>query len=170
MVPCVALGFFNIQMILKINETKASLLLSKTPRAGFPQTAWMETVKASRSIFVVYGVFVVCWGPFAILLLVSLIKPITYEVHMWVTWVAHLHRAVNFLIYLVTFEHFRKGTRALIGRAFESLSFHRSNSVVPEDSKGKTTDVINFQVAPSTRVIQVTPRSSLEARDPIVCD
>ena len=77
-------------------KPKASLLLSQTPGAGFPKTVWMETMKASRPIAVVYGVFVVCWGPFAILLLVSLIKPVTYEVHMWVTWVAHLHSAVNF--------------------------------------------------------------------------
>ena len=69
--------------------------------------AWQETIRSCRSLLVVFLAFCVCWLPYAVMIAVDLNDQLPMPVHLWVTWLAHLHSSINWIIYLITNSSFR---------------------------------------------------------------
>ena len=90
--------------------TTGTLSNATAPNGGSPpvQPIHKTTFRLSRSLFVVYVAFCVCWTPYAVVLASDFTNVYPFELHLWSTWLAHFHSSVNCVIYLLTSSKFRQ--------------------------------------------------------------
>ncbi|KAH3769361.1 hypothetical protein DPMN_170612 [Dreissena polymorpha] len=64
------------------------------------QKVWVETLRSSKTLLVVFIAFVVCWTPYAIVTALDVENAFPMELHLFITLLAHLHSSLNFIIYM----------------------------------------------------------------------
>ena len=75
-----------------------------------------RNIHLAKSLFVIYSVFITCWAPYALLIVIDSEDTFPHEVHLYITIFAHLHPSMNWLIYLVTNKKFADAYKRLINQ------------------------------------------------------
>ena len=113
--------FLDSRIVWTIYKSKKKMVNQQangsTPESVLTvKAAWKETTRSARSLIIVFVAFVICWVPYTMVIIFDINDNLSFEVHLWVTWLAHLHSAINFTVYLLTYEMFRDGLKWLFGR------------------------------------------------------
>lgn len=61
-----------------------------------------KRLNLAKSFFIIYTVFIACWAPYALLIVLDPHDTYPHEIHTYVTMFAHLHPSLNWLIYCMT--------------------------------------------------------------------
>lgn len=105
----------------------------------------------AKTLFLIYAVFITCWAPYALLIVIDSEDTYPHELHVYVTMWAHLHPSLNWLIYYITNKNFADAYRQLLRRCLScrkgtpvmSLTYGKNdaNSI----KKGSQSDQTNRQ-------------------------
>lgn len=96
-----------------------------------PSTSTSNSFNLAKTLFTVYAVFITCWAPYALLIVIDRDDRLPKELHLFITMFAHLHPSFNWIIYYKTNTKFAKAYRHLF------LCWSRNlNSVVPQPGSG----------------------------------
>ncbi|XP_052778567.1 melatonin receptor type 1B-A-like [Mya arenaria] len=68
----------------------------------------LKSFRLAKTLFLIYAVFVSCWTPYALLIVIDSKDTFPHEVHLYITLFAHLHPSMNWFIYFMTNTHFAK--------------------------------------------------------------
>eukprot|EP00105_Crassostrea_gigas_P034256 XP_019918404.1 PREDICTED: melatonin receptor type 1B [Crassostrea gigas] len=103
------IGIFYLLIFLQIWKTKRNVFKLESDNPLWMRRAWNETIRSSKVLFCVFVVFVVCWTPYCITMILDVGDNFSTEVHLFVTLLAHLHSSVNCIIYTTGNKKFRLG-------------------------------------------------------------
>ena len=86
---------------------------------GFEMTSltppkWLETLRSTRTFCLVLVGFIITWGPYALIVALDVHDTYPLAAHLYISGFAHLHTAMNCIIYGVTNAHFRAAFRRLL--------------------------------------------------------
>ncbi|WAR25824.1 MTR1A-like protein [Mya arenaria] len=68
----------------------------------------LKSFRLAKTLFLIYAVFVSCWTPYALLIVIDSKDTFSHEVHLYITMFAHMHPSMNWCIYFITNTHFAK--------------------------------------------------------------
>ncbi|XP_046363962.1 melatonin receptor type 1B-A-like [Haliotis rufescens] len=132
--PLLLMCLCYILIFCHIYRTKVNIYRIDTDDPERMKKAWKETLRTSRTLFVVFSVFVVCWTPYAIVIALDVKDKMSMEVHLFATLLAHLHSSSNFVVYTICNRSFRSAVKKVIGCGEYECSSYRPDS--------KSTDVL----------------------------
>lgn len=102
------ISVFYILIFLQIWKTKRNVFKLDSDNPLRMRRAWNETVRSSKVLFCVFVVFVVCWTPYCIIMILDVEDNFSTEVYLFLTLLAHLHSSVNCIIYTTGNKKFRE--------------------------------------------------------------
>lgn len=108
--PLVLMGFMYFLIFHYIWKSKHDLYTfsaGTTSKKRRQDLVWKETIKNCRLVFIIFLVFIVCWTPYATVIIIDSNDNISQEVHLFVTMLAHMHSSANCTIYFVCNRKFR---------------------------------------------------------------
>ena len=117
-IPCVVIGICYLRLYFFVNMHKKKISNHKkkngvnSPGAGIPSKPKLQLAK---TFILIYAVFVTCWAPYALLIILDHKDAFLHEVHVYVTVWAHLHPSVNWLIYYFTQRKLADAYRQILG-------------------------------------------------------
>lgn len=103
------IGIFYLLIFLQIWKTKRNVFKLESDNPLWMRRAWNETIRSSKVLFCVFVVFVVCWTPYCIIMILDVEDNFSTEVYLFLTLLAHLHSSVNCIIYTTGNKKFRLG-------------------------------------------------------------
>ena len=136
MCPLLFMTYCNIRIFMTILASKNRIkhhhnrMMVQSEVRHIRYQSWKEGAKASRSLIIVFIAFAICWLPYTILILIDMKDRLSFEVHLWFTWMAHLHSSINFVVYLVSYTKFRERLILLFSRQIQIPI----NQVIPQPS------------------------------------
>ena len=83
------------------------------------QGATQSSIRSShlaKTLFLIYAVFITCWAPYALLIVLDSEDTYPHELHVYITMFAHLHPSLNWLIYYITNKNFADAYKQLLRR------------------------------------------------------
>lgn len=92
---------------------------------------FVRSFNLARTLFIIYVVFITCWMPYALLIVIDSQDTFPPEVHLYITMFAHLHPSLNWLIYYITNKKFAAAYKALFTKMCRCGGFVIENSTVP---------------------------------------
>ncbi|XP_045166265.2 melatonin receptor type 1A-like [Mercenaria mercenaria] len=98
----------------------------------------LRSFHLAKTIFFIYIVFVTCWAPYALLLVVDSNNTFPHEIHVFITMFAHLHPSINWFIYYKTNKKLAAAYRNLFQRCKIVSSDTDSSTDGLSSSKSKT--------------------------------
>ncbi|XP_065921329.1 melatonin receptor type 1B-B-like isoform X2 [Magallana gigas] len=101
------ISVFYFLIFLQIWKTKRNVFKLDSDNPLRMRRAWNETVRSSKVLFCVFVVFVVCWTPYCIIMILDVEDNFSTEVYLFLTLLAHLHSSVNCIIYTTGNKKFR---------------------------------------------------------------
>ena len=84
-----------------------------------------QKVQLAKTLFLIYAVFMTCWVPYALLIVIDSKDTFAHQLHVFSTAFAHLHPSLNWLIYYLTNKRFAKAYRYI-------LSCGKQNVISPD--------------------------------------
>ncbi|ESO89165.1 hypothetical protein LOTGIDRAFT_154252 [Lottia gigantea] len=111
--------FMTVAYILifwRIFQTKVNVYSYSIDDPDRLKKAWKETAKSSRTLFILFVVFVVCWTPYTTVISLDVADDLPMEVHIMVTLVAHLHSSSTFVVYMISNRPYRRAAFRLLCR------------------------------------------------------
>lgn len=111
-IPSLTIGLFYLRIFLFVRQHQRRVSSKKKQIRGQPsktKTTW----QLARTLFVIYAVFVTCWSPYALLIVLDSEDSFPHEVHVYITMFAHLHPSINWFIYYMTNKHFHVAYKQL---------------------------------------------------------
>lgn len=95
-----------------------------------PNKSAALSLKLAKSLSIVFLGFVICWTPYAVIVVADFEDRLPEELHLFALLLAHLHSTINCVIYALTNAQFRAGYRFLMGKIFpcicQSIRIHAS--------------------------------------------
>lgn len=82
----------------------------------------------AKTLFIIYAVFITCWAPYALLIVLDTDNTFPHEVHVCITTFAHLHPSFNWLIYYCTNKKLAAGYRSLFSTCTKVSETEESTS------------------------------------------
>ena len=116
-IPCIVIGICYLRLYCFVSENKKKLLhhkirsLAGSPASLVPQTS---NLKLAKTFILIYVVFVTCWAPYALLIVIDYRDAMTHEIHVYITVWAHLHPSINWLIYYLTQRKLAEAYRQIL--------------------------------------------------------
>lgn len=95
----------------------------------YPSTSTSKSFHLAKTLFTVYAVFITCWAPYALLIVIDREDRFPKELHLFISLFAHLHPSFNWIIYYKTNTKFANAYRRLFRMCW---SRHNLNTVVPQ--------------------------------------
>ncbi|XP_064621102.1 melatonin receptor type 1B-B-like [Lineus longissimus] len=95
-----------------------------------------ESIRLSRTLFVIFVVFAVCWSPYAIIVAADINDAWPREVHLYSILLAHSNSSLNSLVYGITNRQFRRGYRKFL----RMDRWNMSNTISLTETRGNTFD------------------------------
>ena len=74
------------------------------------------SIRVARTLFIIFAIFVFCWAPYALLVLIDFQDRAPPEVHLYILLLAHLHATLNAIVYCATNKHFRFGYLTVLAK------------------------------------------------------
>lgn len=135
-IPAVIIGvcYFKIYLYVRAHRSR----MREQDHGGNSQS--FKRLNLAKTFFIIYAVFITCWAPYAILMVVDMHDAFSQEVHIYITAFAHLHPSLNCLVYYFTNKKFESAYKQLFGSCifsqindgvFSGVIASKSNMVVP---------------------------------------
>ena len=109
-----------------------------------------QSLRLARTLVCIFMVFVVCWGPFAILIVVDREDRGHMYLHLYILLLAHMHASLNPLVYLLTNKHYRYGFKLFFAKFMPCCKINTQQS-----TGGGTTDGASITTTGKTGVTSV---------------
>ena len=95
--------------------------------------------KLARTLFAIFMLFVACWMPYSVLMVVDFGDTAPHEIYLFAVQLAHLHSSLNFVMYAITNGQMRKAYRQTLLTIFPCCRCLRNNRVGADDTtRGRT--------------------------------
>ena len=139
-IPCLVIGFCYLRIFLFVRR-QSQIMASyraKTPGTGAnepPSAHGNMQLDVAKTLFLVYAVFVTCWTPYALIMVIDANDTFPHEAHVIITAFAHLHPSFNWLIYLGTQKRFAKAYRSILMRCLRDACLKESESTASQSQK-----------------------------------
>lgn len=118
--PLVLMSVFYVLIFKHIWETKWNIYKFNTGDPANTKKIWSEIVKASRILFIIFMIYIVCWAPYAVLIVIDMDSHMSTEIHLFVTFLAHLHSSANCVIFFICNREFRRCVIKMLTCQFRS--------------------------------------------------
>ena len=133
-IPCLMIGICYLMLYLYVrNQRKimASHQQNKPSTSTSQPPALRETMQLdmAKTLFLIYAVFVTCWAPYALFMVIDVNDTFSHEAHVLITTFAHLHPSVNWLIYLSTQRRFEEAYRYVLTRCWRDARGEESQPI-----------------------------------------
>ena len=143
-IPCLVIGVCYLKLYLFVRRHKKKV---NNHRHGInnlviPAAPSKPRPKLGKTFILIYAVFVTCWAPYALLMVLDLEDSFPYEVHLYITMFAHLHPSINWLIYYFTHRKISHAYCRLLGCSKENTSAASKNYTLGDEpiSKSRISD------------------------------
>ena len=161
-VPLVVTGTCYIRLFTYVRAQRRKIAEHCELGETITNSHHKQKVQLAKTLFLIYAVFMTCWVPYALLIVIDSEDTFAHQLHMCSTVFAHLHPSLNWLIYYLTNKRFAKAYKYLLncGRnnivSPEQIGFARNNLISPEDLAcgknkvilpGKGTDCLETNIA-----------------------
>ena len=73
-----------------------------------------QKVQLAKTLFLIYAVFMTCWVPYALLIVIDSEDKFAHQSHVFSTAFARLHPSLNWLIYYLTNKRFAEAYRYIL--------------------------------------------------------
>ena len=73
-----------------------------------------QKAQLAKTLFLIYVVFMTCWVPYALLIVIDSEDKFAHQLHVFSTAFAHLHPSLNWLIYYLTNKRFAEAYRYIL--------------------------------------------------------
>ena len=115
-VPLILMVVAYILIFYRVYRSRLQLLKFRSPSGSAPSAARgkvskqeiTKIVRQCRSVFLITTAFIVCWAPYICVILIDIEDQLPLWVHLWVTFLAHLHSVLNTPIYWLSSGTLRK--------------------------------------------------------------
>ena len=67
-----------------------------------------QTTRLFKTICLITFAFIVCWTPYVLIIIIDLADRLPMWVHLWATFLAHLHSSLSCLIFIFTSSSFKE--------------------------------------------------------------
>lgn len=108
-----ALCYLMIFRHVRRSKKKEAADLQSTGQPAMSR-AKRSSMKLAGTLSIIFVVFVVCWTPFTLLLLVDFQDKLALEIHLFATMLAHTNSSLNCVLYGLTNNHFRRVYRGVL--------------------------------------------------------
>nr|KAG5713873.1 hypothetical protein BaRGS_024500 [Batillaria attramentaria] len=115
--PLVIMLICYILIFKHIYKTKLNLYVFEEHDPYRMLKTWKETLRTARMLLGIFFVFLICWTPYAIVIVFDFYQALSQELHLFVTMLAHLHSSCNCIVYTFTNRNFRVGVLRMLGCA-----------------------------------------------------
>lgn len=112
-IPSIVTGLCYVKIYLYVRKHKKRM--RKQNHVG-SSILFTRHFHLTRTLFIIYAVFVTCWVPYALLIVIDYTDSFPHEIHVYITMFAHLHPSINWLIYLVTNKKFADAYKYLLNK------------------------------------------------------
>ena len=116
-IPCVVIGICYLRLYFFVQSHKKKLLNHQkrnTVNSPVPAPPPRPKMQLAKTFILIYAVFVICWAPYALLIVIDHQDAIIHEVHVFLTVWAHMHPSMNWLIYYFTQPKFKVAYRRIL--------------------------------------------------------
>lgn len=111
-VPSIVIGVCYLKIYLYVRGHKKRM---RQQNEGGNSSS-LKSFQLARTLFVIYAVFITCWAPYALLIVLDSKNTYPHEVHVIITMFAHLHPSLNWIIYYFTNKKFAASYREILTR------------------------------------------------------
>ena len=115
-VPVVLISICNIAVYLYVRKNEMRVAPSGDGVNVTSQRTSSMSLRLSRTFAVIFIVFVVCWSPYCVLILIDQNDKAHPALHLFVTLLAHLSSSNNYILYGLTNRDFRQGYWRILQR------------------------------------------------------
>lgn len=129
-IPLCSISFSYIKIYQHVMKSKKRVHVATVHSMALPNTLGNPKIypksmrerdnerglRLAKTLFVIYAVFTVCWLPYALLIVVDWRDEFAHELHLLITMTAHLHPSLNFIVYYVTHQKFRRAFTEVLKR------------------------------------------------------
>lgn len=128
-IPLIVTGTCYLRIYVYVRYHRRKIVQQQTELSGsVANSRRKQKLQLAKTLFIIYAVFVTCWAPYAILIVVDSDDTFPHEVHVFITMFAHLHPSLNWLIYYLTNKRFAEAYRYLLSCGKNYSSFGGSSS------------------------------------------
>ena len=116
-IPCLIIGVCYLKLYLFVRRHKQKLTNHRNGVINLvvPPIPTKSQPQLGKTFMLIYAVFVTCWAPYALLIVLDLEDSFPHEVHLFITIFAHLHPSINWLIYYLTHRKLAHAFCRLLG-------------------------------------------------------
>lgn len=136
--PLMLMGFCYIMIFRYIWNSKKNLYKFEASDPNAMKKAWGETIRTSRTLFVVFCVFLTCWLPYAFVIALDVNNTFPMWLHLYVTLLAHLHSSANCVVFTICNQKFRYAVLKALGCKTADTKSSFTSSSVPVSSVSST--------------------------------
>ncbi|XP_021350652.1 melatonin receptor type 1C-like [Mizuhopecten yessoensis] len=141
-VPLLVMGICNVKIVLEIWKKKNDIYKLDSDDHYPSMKAWNETIRTSKTLFIIFTMFMMCWTPYAIIIAIDVEDRLSMEVHLFVTMTAHAHSSLNCAIYIICNQRFRRAVKAILNCRCSRIKRPTSHS-----SESKERNTLNMVVS-----------------------
>ncbi len=109
--PVFIISFSYICIFLHVRASKRKVDIASTQTANKSPG---NPLKLAKTLFIIFMIFVCCWAPYSIIVLVDFNDDLPHELHLYILLLAHMHSSLNPIVYAFTNVHFRNGYRMIL--------------------------------------------------------
>ena len=128
-VPLVVTGTCYFRIFSYVRSQRRKIAEHSELSGSITNSHHKQKVQLAKTLFLIYAVFMTCWVPYALLIVIDSKDTFAHQLHMFASVFAHLHPSLNWLIYYLTNKRFTKAYRYL-------LTCGRRNVISPERATG----------------------------------
>ncbi|XP_052778503.1 melatonin receptor type 1A-like [Mya arenaria] len=105
-IPSIITGLCYLRIYIYVRKHRRRI--QKQTSQSYSADGPLKSFRLAKTLFLIYAVFVSCWTPYALLIVIDSKDTFPHEVHLNITIFAHLHPSMNWFIYFMTNKHFAK--------------------------------------------------------------
>ena len=109
-IPSVVIGASYLKIYLFVRSHKKRMRQQKV----YGNKKALKGFRLAKTLFIIYAVFVTCWTPYALVIVVDTKDDFPYESHLIITVFAHLHPSINWIVYYITNKRFAASYREFL--------------------------------------------------------
>ena len=109
----IATSYIKIVTFVVASKKKVAKICHNQEYISKSRTA---SLKVAKSLFIIFAIFVICWAPYASVVLIDFQDQAPLEVHLYILLLAHIHATLNAIVYWATNKHFRTGYLIVLAR------------------------------------------------------
>ena len=163
LIPSIVIGICYLRLYIFVNTHKKKMNNYNKRNAtlnsgsGLPPNPKLQLAK---TFILIYAVFVTCWFPYALLIVIDHKDEFMHELHVYLTVWAHMHPSLNWLIYYFTQPKYKAAYRTILDCGRKDISRNLSSPLSHQNSSDRSRDSDKNK---PERIFHV----SLEARDAV---